>query len=111
MGLDMYAYKTKDQQEAIEIQSWRKHYNLHNWMEQLYRRKGGTAIFNLVSVQLDEADLDALESLVKQDLLPFTTGYHFAKFQPKIKADDLHFISAAREALKGGYTVFYCPSW
>ena len=46
MGLDMYAYtSTKprdgdDESSHREIAYWRKHPNLHGWMQQLWERKG-----------------------------------------------------------------------
>jgi len=120
MGLDMYAYKTREQvaeygfkepEDSVEIQCWRKHPNLHGWMEELYHRKGGTEVFNLETVRLDEADIDALEITVKQNQLPDTEGFFFGKSQPEDKADDLLFISAARQAMKEGYAVFYTSWW
>jgi hypothetical protein len=48
MGLDMYPYVTSEApraqvdfraDDATEIHYWRKHPNLHGWMEQLYRDK------------------------------------------------------------------------
>jgi len=120
MGLDMLAYKTREQvadfgfkepDDSVEIQYWRKHPNLHGWMEQLYRNKGGTGEFNLTTVRLDEADIDALESVVQQNRLPHTTGFYFGESLPEDKEDDLLFISAARQALKEGYAVFYTSWW
>lgn len=56
MGLDMYANTTKRRlQSSIDfptrdadeqIHYWRKHPNLHGWMERLYRTKGGQKDFN-----------------------------------------------------------------
>ena len=52
MGLDMYASTLVqapksdvdfDGNDAIELHYWRKHPNLHGWMESLYYEKGGTA--------------------------------------------------------------------
>ena len=120
MGLDMYAYKTlepveafgfKEPEDTEEIQYWRKHPNLHGWMEQLYRSKGGTDTFNCVTVRIDEADLNALEDAVKNDRLPQTEGFFFGTSRPEEKEDDLKFISAAREALRDGYSVFYSSWW
>ena len=92
-------------------QYWRKHPNLHGWMEQLYRSKGGVGSFNCVTVRIDEADLNALEDEVKNDRLPQTEGFFFGTSRPEEKDDDLKFISAAREAMKDGYTVFYSSWW
>lgn len=120
MGLDMYAYKTEQQiaqagfnepDDATEIAYWRKHPNLHGWMEALYERKGGTALFNCETVRLESGDIDALERAVKADLLPPTTGFFFGESRPEEKDDDLAFIKAAREALAEGYNVFYTSWW
>jgi hypothetical protein len=51
MGLDMHAVATSwevpdlehfDTNEYTELHYWRKHPNLHGWMEALYYAKGGT---------------------------------------------------------------------
>jgi hypothetical protein len=50
MGLDMYARTTNaklkspvdfDETDGTEFHYWRKHPDLHGWMERLYREKGG----------------------------------------------------------------------
>lgn len=66
MGLDMYAH-TIDEAPASpvdfkvehygELHYWRKHPNLHGWMENLYRMKGGRdPAFNCVNLQLSAED-------------------------------------------------------
>ena len=62
MGLDMYASTLLkappsdvdfDCDDAFRIHYWRKHPNLHGWIESLYYEKGGTAdSFNCVNVKL-----------------------------------------------------------
>jgi hypothetical protein len=120
MGLDMYAYKTSEQVEehgfetplnSILIQQWRKHPNLHGWMEQLYRLKGGAKEFNVETVRLDLDDINALERAVKQNQLPETTGFFFGESQPEDKKLDLRFIKAARKAINEGYSVYYTSWW
>jgi hypothetical protein len=110
MGLDMYAYATEEATSAEGFQAlgleksaeffyWRKHPNLHGWMETLYRSKGGTAEnLTCIPVRLDPADLDALEVGVKGDALPVTEGFFFGVSDGSEKADDLEFIRKAREA-------------
>lgn len=71
MGLDMYACTLRHQpdsavdfnvSDARELHYWRKHPNLHGWMEGLYRDKGGAAeTFNCVNLQLTSDDVDRLE--------------------------------------------------
>ena len=60
MGLDMYASTTTETletevdfkpEEANELHYWRKHPDLHGWMEELYYSKGGASdCFNCVTV-------------------------------------------------------------
>ena len=89
----------------------RKHPNLHGWMEHLYRAKGGTAEdFNCVNLQLDAADLDALEHAVRSRTLPPTTGFFFG-LTGAAPEDDLAFITRARDALARGEAVYYTSWW
>jgi hypothetical protein len=121
MGLDMFAFTTDTEPPAVdfdnpedsaELSYWRKHPDLHGWMEALYRSKGGTdEVFNLSTVRLDGADLDALEAAVKGKQLPLTMGFFFGKSQPQYKRDDLDFIQKARAALANGKKVFYTSWW
>ena len=122
MGLDMYAYATTHtpaqavdfpQPEALEeIHYWRKHPDLHGWMEALYRRKGGQdPDFDLSPVVLTPADLDALESAVVDDLLPATEGFFFGASDGSERDDDLAFIEKARTEIALGKTVFYLAWW
>jgi hypothetical protein len=62
MGLDMFARTTTekpasdvdfDMEQHSELHYWRKHPDLHGWMEKLYRGKGGAAeSFNCVRMVL-----------------------------------------------------------
>jgi hypothetical protein len=68
MGLDMYAYAAAKEDSAWndgnhrELTYWRKHPNLHGWMEELYRAKGGNVeMFNGVELELTWEDLEVLE--------------------------------------------------
>ncbi|MCZ8036445.1 MAG: hypothetical protein O9288_17050 [Novosphingobium sp.] len=121
MGLDMYAFATRTApvtpvdftaEESQELAYWRKHPNLHGWMEHLYRAKGGTAEdFNCVNLQLDAADLDALEHAVRSKTLPPTVGFFFGQTDGSEYGEDLAFIARAREALARGEAVYYTSWW
>ena len=102
-----------------EIAYWRKHPNLHGWMEKLWLRKGGSnegsewgTNFNGVELELTYNDLDELERAVTHGELPATTGFffgnpadeHYCKY-------DLEFIKNARAELFCGLKVFYNSSW
>lgn len=121
MGLDMYAYTTTEQPaqgvdfragNTAELHYWRKHPNLHGWMERLYYDKGGSEnVFNCVNVQLERADLDRLEDDIKAKRLPQTSGFFFGESDGSEIADDLSFVAKAREALTRDLTVFYSSWW
>jgi hypothetical protein len=101
-----------DDAGATELHYWRKHPDLHGWMEMLYREKGGTAEnFNCVNVSLDAQDLDRLEADIRAASLPKTTGFFFGASDGSETEDDLQFIAKAREAIAAGATVFYSSWW
>ena len=148
MGLDMYAYTAaragqqndfyegaewdSELKESVnptvtrprEIAYWRKHPNLHGWMEQLWIRKLAAegkqpekdsewgSVFNGVEVELTSEDLDELERAVTHGRLPRTTGFFFGDPSDDYYRDrDLEFIKNARAELFFGLKVFYNSSW
>ena len=123
MGLDMYAYATKAKLknevdftetnlQPEEVHYWRKHPNLHGWMQNLYDMKGGTSPdFNGDCVVLDILDLDNLEGDIKNGNLPDTSGFFFGQSQPDEEETDLEFVKKAREEIKEGKTVYYTSWW
>jgi len=121
MGLDMYALTITDRpsvevdfrvEAPSELHYWRKHPNLHGWMERLYREKGGSAgEFNCVNLLLTAEDLDALEADIRNGALPQTTGFFFGESDGSETEGDLRFIAEAREALAAGLSVFYSSWW
>lgn len=125
MGLDMYAYsvaKNKGNEEFViaegngtaEVAYWRKHYDLHGWMERLYRSKGGTKeSFNCVAVRLTLEDLDALQADLMESALPETTGFFFGTNPPDEDSlrEDLVFVAKARTEIAMGREVYYDSWW
>ena len=150
MGLDMYAYvanKAGQQREYYddaefdettrdyvnktvnkprEIAYWRKHPNLHGWMEQLWRNKKYSVqptdastptapesdMFNGIELELVWEDLDNLEHAVMHKQLPSTTGFFFGDESDEHYYDsDLRFIREAKAELFLGLKVFYNSSW
>ncbi len=125
MGLDQWAMRcdprlvdkpvdfTVPSEAAQEVHYWRKHPNLHGWMEQLYRKKGGTdGNFNCVKLQITLEDLDNLEKAIKEKDLPHTEGFFFGFSVVDERADDdLAFIKKARQAIEEGNAVFYDSWW
>ena len=129
MGLDMYVWRVKstdvvDQftiaedtenggSKAEEIFYWRKHHDLHGWMENLYKSKGGTDVFNCRKVQLSLEDLDRLQRDVALNKLPQTQGFFFGDNPPddESKARDLEFIELAKDIIRSGDAVYYDSWW
>ena len=116
MGLDMYSFaKTTANAEAREdLAYWRKHANLHGWMQRLHVAKGGNPdpdTFNCVDLELTAADLDLLQLETLSHDLPKTQGLFFGSSTPEDDADTFAFIVKAREALARGLQVFYSSWW
>lgn len=137
MGLDQYAYVTRDERaqgafampedgiaEKQRIAQWRKHPELHGWMRELYRQKGGAVQqiddghtlmgenFNAgEGVELTLADLDALEVALNTGALPETYGFFFGHSTPEDEGLDRAFVKQARAAIAEGMRVFYTSWW
>lgn len=143
MGLDMYAYvaqragqmnehyenydydkDTSTVAKPRELAYWRKHPNLHGWMERLWHSKrnaqgnpvvedaGGMGTFNGVELELTHEDLDELERAVTHGQLPATSGFFFGNDADEhYYESDLSFIKNARAELFFGLKVFYNSSW
>lgn len=122
MGLDMYAVTRVGQLPAAvdfadgpgdsELCYWRKHPNLHGWMERLYRDKGGKEpVFNCANVALAQEDLDRLEADIRAGSLPPTSGFFFGASDGSERDDDLSFIAKARDAIAAGNSVYYTSWW
>ena len=131
MGLDMYAYvatkagQQKEYYEGCELQEdgdytnskitqpreiayWRKHPNLHGWMQQLWEFKGNSGDFNGDELELTWEDLDVLEEVVKSNTLPGTSGFFFGEpADDHYRDQDLKFIREAKAELFLGLKVFY----
>ena len=118
MGLDMYAYiaRKNDNDELIsshEIAYWRKHPNLHGWMQKLAEeKKYSFRTFNGIELELTWEDVDRLEKAVKSRSLPKTSGFFFGDNTDDIYyEDDLKFCVNAKAELFLGFRVFYNSSW
>ena len=129
MGLDMFVWRVKAndaideltirsekdgrEEELEELWYWRKHHDLHGWMQKLYKNKGGTEEFNCVPVRLNPCDLDALQFDLLDSSLPETKGFFFGDNPPDLETlkEDLKFIQKARDAIDDGDYVYYDSWW
>ena len=97
-----------------ELAYWRKHPNLHGWMEQLWQKKNpeDMSTFNGIELELTYDDLEILELDVIAGTLPGTTGFFFGNdADDHYRDQDLEFIKNARAELFMGLKVFYNSSW
>ena len=130
MGLDMYAWRVRKDNaiddfsfdrsedaldEIVEIAYWRKHHDLHGWMEALYRKRSGNSErdFNCQPLRLTLEDLGNLETAIRHRKLPNTQGFFFGNNPPDHDSDyaDLQFVQRAREAITEGFEVYYDSWW
>lgn len=130
MGLDMYAYsvaqegaltpfKISEEADKKEIHYWRKHHDLHGWMEKLWREKlaflknPSGSQFNCQLVALSLTDLEELEKALHEGNLPETEGFFFGNNPPDSESfkDDMDFITKAREEISKGRIVYYDSWW
>jgi len=108
MGLDQFAYAKKGE-EKIEIAYWRKHANLHGWMEDRYRMGGGKEQFNCVELPLGSDDLNVLEENYKN--LALAEGFFWGVSQLEDNDSTIAFIQKARDYIKDGYEIVYDSWW
>ena len=119
MGLDMYAYVANKESNhdtdtpSHEIAYWRKHPNLHGWMERLAESKGlDYDTFNGVELELTFDDIMQLERDINNSNLPSTEGFFFGSDADEYyKEHDLAFVYEAKSRLFLGQRVFYNSSW
>jgi hypothetical protein len=100
--------------EPEQLHYWRKHHDLHGWMEARYYAEGGTdESFNCVKLRLTLESLEDLERDIKAKRLPQTEGFFFGNNPPDEDSnfDDLNFIAKAKTFINGGGAVFYDSWW
>lgn len=131
MGLDQYAYSAASpgQKKVIDLAYWRKHPNLHGWMERLWLKKLDVpkndqdqfiqnkyppTDFNGVELELKWEDIIQLESDILNGSVSKlnTTGFFFGTpSDDHYREYDLKFILLAKAELFTGLKVFYNSSW
>ena len=101
-----------------ELAYWRKHPNLHGWMERLWEEKGRPGAesdreaFNGIELELEWHDIENLEADILEDNLPGTSGFFFGdNSDDYYNQQDLEFVKQAKADLFLGLKVYYNSSW
>jgi hypothetical protein len=98
--------------EPREIAYWRKHPNLHGWMNRLWESRGNSGEFNGDELELTWEDLDQLEQAIRNKKLPGTSGFFFGNnADNEYREQDLKFVRDAKAEAFLGLKVFYNSSW
>lgn len=128
MGLDQWCYACDSMDipdgkrvdfdmpaSSEEIAYWRKHPNIHGWMERLYQERGGEdPNFNCARVELTIDDLDNLEDSIRYRSLPHTVGFFFGESTGDSRETeyDLDFVKRAKDLIiNQDKRVFYTSWW
>ena len=106
-------YVNKKVSKPRELAYWRKHPNLHGWMERLAEQKKlKYDSFNGIELELSWEDLDELERAITHKQLPATQGFFFGNDSDEhYYESDLEFVKNAKAELFLGLKVFYNSSW
>ena len=106
-------YVNKKVSKPRELAYWRKHPNLHGWMERLAEQKKlKYESFNGIELELSWEDLDELERAITHKQLPATQGFFFGNDSDEhYYESDLEFVKNAKAELFLGLKVFYNSSW
>ena len=129
MGLDQWCY-TQISETQHELAYFRKHPNLHGWMERLWRERGCPGLeqdrdeqahdtlwnsaFNGIPLELTFDDIDRLEKdNIYGGLAELkTTGFFFGSASDDIYQEAVsEFCRRARAELFLGLPVYYNSSW
>jgi hypothetical protein len=117
MAIDLFAYLTPIRLrrpvdfgrvgKSVEFHRWHNRRDIHGWMNELYRSKGGLQKDWLPSqVELTFADLDRLAGDLPQMAILKLIGSPDIVYTGD-QFDDRLFLEKARAALRAGLSVYY----
>jgi hypothetical protein len=99
---------------TVSITHWRKHADLNKWMEDLYVRKGGMDVFNLIPLKIERDDLMALRMHLQVNGNAYAErgqGFFWGESRHEDILNDHTFIDKALKMLDEGYEVYYSCWW
>lgn len=125
MGLDMYAFFVEKENAIsdtkcrlaygqMEDYYWRKNYQLHRWMEKLWKKKTGNtngSDFNCAQIRLYKEDIEELEEAINSWEIDDSEPYDTRKYTTRDKVGDLKFCEEAKAVIDEGYAVYYDSWW
>ena len=114
MGLDQYALSREIPTDP-DFQ-WRKHPNLHGWMERLWESRGNEGSFNTIQLCLSKEEIEQLRNDVEAGTLAGedgdTEGFFFGgNSDEHYKEQDLEFCDWALNEIEDGKEVIYDSWW
>lgn len=118
MELEQYAVYFRDEidyhvdfnppDDADKFFEWRKHPDLHGWMQNLYNEKNGyDSTFNGATILLTKDDIVKLRDDILYDNLPHTTGPFFGESDSTDAGGDLLFCRKALKLIEDGCKICY----
>lgn len=111
--------KNKESKYIIkdDIHYWRKHPDLHGYMETLYNKKGGNDTFNCVNLILNKEDIEELVEKIKaqingEEVFETTEGFFFGATHEDYWKEDLEvFEKVLKETNWDKETIYYSSWW
>jgi len=113
MNLNMCAYSVDHLENGfiseVKFFNWNSYHNLHYWMENLYRFKGGKEKeFNQIPIELSKNDILNLEKTIEHKMLgtPWVNMSNDSYDEQTIK-NDLKFTKCAMEYILNNKKIYY----
>lgn len=100
-----------------EIGYWRKHADLHGYMEDLYIERGGTEEFNCVKLPLSKEDCEDIINFARErletneDKVEHTTGFFFGQTQKEDWEETIKIFENALNTVNFDTEEIYYDSW
>lgn len=100
-----------------EIGYWRKHADLHGYMEDLYIERGGTEEFNCVKLPLSKEDCEEIIAFARErleeneDEVEHTTGFFFGQTQKEDWEETIKIFENVLNTVNFDTEEIYYDSW